>query len=801
MPDRHRTVRNKEKPRQGWGPERGRWGISFMTGRNVSDDRGAENTPDMRNQVRADHPFMLPDLPALIRLKQDRKWVAWEHKKRRSGKPLKKPINPQTGQGASVSNPKHWGSYDQAAARAARDNLAGLGYVLTNNDGITGIDIDGVRDKETGELEPWVADLVASAETYVEVSPSGTGLRILCLGKIKGSVINTATSVEMYVSGRYLTITGDHLVSTPTDILPAPHTIAALLSRVAKSKSTSGQELVSLREAFSSKRPSRWRQVNTAALANLDTWVPALFGETVARNSSGVYRISSIDLGRDLEEDLSISPMGIKDFGLHDQGDPKEGKRSPTDLVMERTGKDFNDAVNWLRERLGLPDPDPRVGGVTFDDFLAYLPAHTYCFLPTREFWPAASINSQFGKVDASGRPHPDGINANVWLDQNQSIEQMVWSPAHPLLIEDRLVAEGGWIERSGVTTLNIYLPPTIVAGDAAKAGPWLDHIRRIFPEEADHLFKWLAHRVQRPGEKINHGIVLGGAQGVGKDTLLEPVKRAVGPWNFIEVSPQQMSGRFNSFAKSVILRVSEARDLGSDKDRFGFYEHMKVYMAAPPDVLRVDEKNLREYSVFNCCGVIITTNRKDSIHLPADDRRHYVCWSDLSKDDFSAKNWNELYHWYEEEDGYSHVAAYLRTLDLTEFDPKAPPPKTAVFWQIVETNRSPEESELADVLNRLNKPDAVTIAQIEKEAWNAGTMYDFHEWISNRKNRRAIPHRMEECGYVSIRQDTRKDGYWLVGGTPQVIYAKAELPVRDRFAAAAALVRAATPGGLGLDH
>ena len=62
----------------------------------------------------------------------------------------------------------------------------------------------------------------------------------------------------------------------------------------------------------------------------------------------------------------------------------------------------------------------------------------------------------------------------------------------------------------------------------------------------------------------------------------------------------------------------------------------MKAITAAPPDVLRVDEKHLREYSVFNVCGVIITTNHKtDGIYLPADDRRHFVAWSTLSKDDF----------------------------------------------------------------------------------------------------------------------------------------------------------------------
>ena len=92
---------------------------------------------------------------------------------------------------------------------------------------------------------------------------------------------------------------------------------------------------------------------------------------------------------------------------------------------------------------------------------------------------------------------------------------------------------------------------------------PWLDHIRKVYPNEADHIIMWLAHRVQRPHDKINHAIVLGGAQGIGKDTLLVPVKRAVGLWNFIEVSPMHLLGRFNGFVKSVILRVNEGRDLG----------------------------------------------------------------------------------------------------------------------------------------------------------------------------------------------------------------------------------------------
>jgi hypothetical protein len=58
---------------------------------------------------------------------------------------------------------------------------------------------------------------------------------------------------------------------------------------------------------------------------------------------------------------------------------------------------------------------------------------------------------------------------------------------------------------------------------------------------------------------------------------------RAVGPWNFADVTPRHVLGRFNGFLKSIILRVSEARDLG-DVDRFAFYDHMKLFTAAPPD-------------------------------------------------------------------------------------------------------------------------------------------------------------------------------------------------------------------------
>jgi hypothetical protein len=418
---------------------------------------------------------------------------------------------------------------------------------------------------------------------------------------------------------------------------------------------------------------------------------------------------------------------------------------------------------------------------VSLDDFYAYMPTHRYIFAPCRQLWPASSVNSRLGPIT--------GLRASVWLDRNRPVEQMTWAPGHPVVIKNRLISDGGWIEKPGCRIFNLYRPPNIMLGDSKRVEPWLHHIQRIYPDDVEHIIRWLAHRVQRSAEKINHAMLLGGAQGIGKDTLLEPVKYAIGPWNFTEVSPTHMLGRFNGFVRSVILRVSEARDLG-EVNRFAFYEHMKTYLAAPPDVLRCDEKNLREYSVPNVCGVIITTNHKtDGIHLPADDRRHYAAWSDETKENFTPDYWTSLYRWYEDE-GYQNVAAYLTQFDLAGFNAKAPPRHTVAFQAIVDANRAPEDAELADTLDEIAKSGrpvtAVTIPMLVAAATD-----DFRCWLQERRNRRAIPHRLESAGYVQIRNDAAQDGLWKIRGKRQVIYVSNELSAADRLRAARQIVEA----------
>jgi hypothetical protein len=435
---------------------------------------------------------------------------------------------------------------------------------------------------------------------------------------------------------------------------------------------------------------------------------------------------------------------------------------------------------------------------IEITDFVACLAISRFLYLPnTGICWRAEGINARFPKqqeIDAAGDPvfnakgKPVMFPAATWLTRHNMVMQVIWAPGLPQLIDDQMVHEGGWIARPGVRVLNLYKPPTLKPGDAAKAGPWLDHVRRLYPDDAEHTFNFFAHRVQYPGDKINHALVLGGAQGIGKDTILVPVRAAVGIANFKDITAANVFGNFNGYVKAVLLRISELHDLG-EANRFAFYQRTKPLCAAPPELFHCNEKNIPEYSVFNVVGTVMLTNhRTDGLYLPPDDRRHYVAWSNLSAGEtgFTPDYFIQLNQWFEAE-GNSHVYAYLKARDLSAFDPKAPPRKTEMFQVIIGSNQSPETPGLLDLIEALENPKALTIFQLIEAALTRNQ--DLATWLTDLKNRRPVNHRLSELGYTLVRNPNAKDGLWWVAGRRSAIYALDKLTTEERSTAAEQLV------------
>jgi primase-polymerase (primpol)-like protein len=122
----------------------------------------------------------------------------------------KVPITTQ-GNSASSTNPLTWSDYQTASQSTAGD---GLGFVL-NGDGLICIDLDHCFDGEPSAEAQALIDLLPP--TYIEVSPSGTGLHLWGYAALdKGRRFDrNGLSVEVYPNGRYLTVTGNALIRAP----------------------------------------------------------------------------------------------------------------------------------------------------------------------------------------------------------------------------------------------------------------------------------------------------------------------------------------------------------------------------------------------------------------------------------------------------------------------------------------------------------------------------------------------------------------------------------------------------------
>lgn len=363
----------------------------------------------------------LPDLPAIRELQESSQWVAWDfvwkEDKQKWDKP---PVNPRTGEFGSSTDPSTWTSYDRAARHVQSKHLAGVGYALTSEEERSGIDLDKCRDLSTGAIQPWAQIVVDFGETYTEVSPSGEGLRLFVRGKT-GVTKNDAAHVEIYPDGRYLTITGRHIPGTPEEIREAPKTLAYLRERAEQFRGAEQAAMAKARETERKKAerlaqrppaaaptiserasaaarangpsagPSFWQTVNTRALANLGAWVPNVFPSAKFQPSTGAYRVDQRSLGENFEEDFSIHPNGIRDFGCGDMGDDRNGARSPITVVKDYLpAADAKEAAFWLCNRLGMAPADAGWQGGQGD--ASFAPASHQAVAPESEIAPAPSL-------------------------------------------------------------------------------------------------------------------------------------------------------------------------------------------------------------------------------------------------------------------------------------------------------------------------------------------------------------------------------------------------------------------------
>lgn len=182
-------------------------------------DRGGGVTPQLH----------LPD-----DLTERDQWVLWR-RERHTKVPYQ--VN---GRRAGSTDPAAWSSYETvvAAWRANPRRWAGVGFVFTKETGMTGIDLDGCL--ADGKVKPWAQGIVGRfADTYMEVSPSGEGLKIWARGSLPANVAKVAVGdggIEMYNHARYFTVTGQTFRGAPLQVEDHASDLNALYGRLTQGK-------------------------------------------------------------------------------------------------------------------------------------------------------------------------------------------------------------------------------------------------------------------------------------------------------------------------------------------------------------------------------------------------------------------------------------------------------------------------------------------------------------------------------------------------------------------------------------
>ena len=175
-------------------------------------------TAPINNEVGKDITFVDPLPEAPQSLKDISNWVRWKYETGDDGKPTKVPYQ-VNGYKASSTNSNTWVDYHTAVAGATIDNTQGVGFVV--NGDFVGVDLDGCRNPETEEVVPWAERIVDALNSYTEITPSQTGLRVWVRGQLPGkdkvfnldpaAGVGDKVKIEVFTDGRYFTVTGNSI--------------------------------------------------------------------------------------------------------------------------------------------------------------------------------------------------------------------------------------------------------------------------------------------------------------------------------------------------------------------------------------------------------------------------------------------------------------------------------------------------------------------------------------------------------------------------------------------------------------
>lgn len=381
---------------------------------------------------------------------------------------------------------------------------------------------------------------------------------------------------------------------------------------------------------------------------------------------------------------------GLRDELLAEQMARAMDKLAPTQAYPDRAAEVIAEVE---RRELG------RIEKAHWYERFAYIMSDdAYFDLQDRREVSRGTFNALFRHIDCKSIHNARRIEASTCFDENrQGMNARVLVGVTYAAGEDVLVARDGDIYGNRWRNAR----PDVSRVPPGDITPWLDHCRHLVPEERElnHIWDVMAFKVQNPRVKINHAILHGGNGGSGKDTMWAPFMWAVcGPAlvNRGLIDGDSMNSQWGYALESEIILLNELKEPEA-RERRALANKLKPIIAAPPEMLTVNRKNMHPYDMVNRAFVLAFSNDLLPLTLSSDDRRWFVIWSSAPKMEKTAAD--ALWKWYKEGHGFGQIAQWLYARDVSAFSAGATPPMTDTKANLVEHSMSMAESFMVDLI------------------------------------------------------------------------------------------------------
>jgi hypothetical protein len=211
---------------------------------------------------------------------------------------------------------------------------------------------------------------------------------------------------------------------------------------------------------------------------------------------------------------------------------------------------------------------------------------------------------------------------------------------------------------------------PAIRTREEGKCDLILRHIREVIcsgvERDFEYLIRWLAHILQKPGEKPGVAVVLRGEKGTGKDTLGEYMGEILQHLYFMVADQTLVTGAFNNhMTGKLLLHVQEAIWAGNKQAESA----LKSMITAPE--MAAHPKGIDAFMVKSFMRVMMSSNEDWVVPASTRERRFFVL--NVSSERIQSATWFDPIREEMRNGGPAAFARYLRAIDLAAFDVRRP--------------------------------------------------------------------------------------------------------------------------------